>query len=227
MLSEFNLLHRPLASAVALCGCHAIGISCRLQVMRLYVVPGVPEDTAFETRTKKEIGEIAWHKIKELPTSKDVQGKAKPFWCAHGGAWHAVHSFCEGSRTLASFSVTPTPLRLVTFALEAILPCGTVCRGRGAFGAFVCVSSTPLLLVGWLARSSRGWSSGSRDRRDRRSRRRKPTKSRRKDRHPWHRLQLRPRRQRGRGRGSSGGTRIRRWQREAPHTVLASRSCSR
>ena len=51
-----------------------------VQVMRLYVVLGVPEDTVFETRTKKEIGEIAWHKIKELPTSKDVQGKAKPFW---------------------------------------------------------------------------------------------------------------------------------------------------
>jgi len=50
------------------------------QVMRLYVVPGVPEETVFETRTKKEIGEIAWQKIKDLPTSKDAHGKSKPFW---------------------------------------------------------------------------------------------------------------------------------------------------
>eukprot|EP00966_Prymnesium_polylepis_P068283 1586566-Prymnesium_polylepis.1 len=39
--------------------------------MRLYVVRGVSEDTEFVTRTKKEIGEIAWHKIKDLPTSKE------------------------------------------------------------------------------------------------------------------------------------------------------------
>ncbi|KAL1514469.1 hypothetical protein AB1Y20_003568 [Prymnesium parvum] len=51
------------------------------QVMRLYVVPNVPESTVFETRTKKEIGEIAWHKIKDLPTTKEAAvGKLKPFW---------------------------------------------------------------------------------------------------------------------------------------------------
>ncbi len=64
----------------------------RFQVMRLYVVPGVPEETAFETRTKKEIGEIAWHKIKDLPTSKeDAQGKLKPFWCV----WVCVNAIAR------------------------------------------------------------------------------------------------------------------------------------
>ena len=47
------------------------------QTIRLYIVPGVPDDFPFETRTKKEIGEIAWHKIKELPSEKGEKGK---FW---------------------------------------------------------------------------------------------------------------------------------------------------
>lgn len=48
--------------------------------LRLYIVTGVPEATVFETRTKKEIGAIEWHKLKEIPTHKDVQGKGKAFW---------------------------------------------------------------------------------------------------------------------------------------------------
>lgn len=32
-------------------------------MIRLYVVAGVPEDFTFATRTKKEISEIAWHKV--------------------------------------------------------------------------------------------------------------------------------------------------------------------
>ena len=53
------------------------------QTIRLYLVAGVPEDTVFITRTKKEIGEIAWHKIKELPASKADTEKSddkKKFW---------------------------------------------------------------------------------------------------------------------------------------------------
>lgn len=73
-----SCLDRPLQA------CRQPAPAPRTQVMRLYVVPGVPEETVFETRTKKEIGEIAWHKIKDLPTSKeDAQGKLKQFWCVH------------------------------------------------------------------------------------------------------------------------------------------------
>ena len=51
------------------------------QTVRLYVVAGVPDDTAFQTRTKKEISDIAWHKLKEIPTTREdsAQGKSK-FW---------------------------------------------------------------------------------------------------------------------------------------------------
>ena len=47
------------------------------QTIRLYVIAGVPEDFPFATRTKKEIGEIAWHKVKELPSTREEQQKAK------------------------------------------------------------------------------------------------------------------------------------------------------
>lgn len=33
---------------------------------RLYIVKGIPEQTHFHTRTRKEISEIAWHKIAEI-----------------------------------------------------------------------------------------------------------------------------------------------------------------
>ena len=53
------------------------------QSLRLYLVAGVPEDTVFITRTKKEISEIAWHKLKDLPATKDEWSKSeekKRFW---------------------------------------------------------------------------------------------------------------------------------------------------
>lgn len=37
------------------------------QRMRLYVIAGIKDDTLFEPQTKKEISEIAWHRIDELP----------------------------------------------------------------------------------------------------------------------------------------------------------------
>ncbi|KAJ7550805.1 hypothetical protein O6H91_07G119100 [Diphasiastrum complanatum] len=37
------------------------------QRMRLYIISGVTDDTVFVPQTKKEISEIAWHRIDELP----------------------------------------------------------------------------------------------------------------------------------------------------------------
>lgn len=42
-------------------------INVRGQQVALYVVPGVPEDYAFETRTRKEIGDIKWFRVADLP----------------------------------------------------------------------------------------------------------------------------------------------------------------
>lgn len=45
-----------------------IEITMREQHMRLYVFRGVPRDTHFAPRTRKEISKIEWYKLSELPT---------------------------------------------------------------------------------------------------------------------------------------------------------------
>lgn len=47
-----------------------IEVTMREQHMRLYVFRGVPYDTYFEPRTRKEISKIQWYKLSELPTLK-------------------------------------------------------------------------------------------------------------------------------------------------------------
>ncbi|KAI8634964.1 hypothetical protein F5Y19DRAFT_132143 [Xylariaceae sp. FL1651] len=49
------------------------------QQVRLYVFRGVPEDTIFETRTRKEIGDIKWYRVSDLPAyrKKKVTGKSQ------------------------------------------------------------------------------------------------------------------------------------------------------
>ncbi|KAG0570478.1 hypothetical protein M758_6G159200 [Ceratodon purpureus] len=39
------------------------------QRMRLYIIPGVKDDTSFAPQTKKEVSEIAWHRVDELPVA--------------------------------------------------------------------------------------------------------------------------------------------------------------
>ena len=50
-----------------------IEITMREQHMRLYVFRGVPMDTHFEPRTRKEISKIQWYKLSELPTLKKIK----------------------------------------------------------------------------------------------------------------------------------------------------------
>lgn len=40
------------------------------QRMRLFIIPGVKDDTMFEPQTKKEVSEIAWHRVDELHVAK-------------------------------------------------------------------------------------------------------------------------------------------------------------
>jgi mRNA-decapping enzyme subunit 2 len=47
-----------------------IEVTMREQHMRLYVFRGVPMDTHFEPRTRKEISKIEWYKLTDLPTLK-------------------------------------------------------------------------------------------------------------------------------------------------------------
>ncbi|KAH9849735.1 Dcp2, box A domain-containing protein [Lenzites betulinus] len=57
---------------------NVIQMSIKEQSISLYIVPGVPEDYQFQTRTRKEISRIAWFKLSDLPTwkrNKTVPGK--------------------------------------------------------------------------------------------------------------------------------------------------------
>ncbi|EXJ94518.1 hypothetical protein A1O1_02914 [Capronia coronata CBS 617.96] len=47
-----------------------IEVTMREQHMRLYVFRGVPRDTHFEPKTRKEISKIEWYKLTDLPTLK-------------------------------------------------------------------------------------------------------------------------------------------------------------
>ncbi|KAF8402749.1 hypothetical protein HHK36_010839 [Tetracentron sinense] len=42
------------------------------QRVRHYIIAGVKDDTVFAPQTKKEISEISWHRLEELPAGNDV-----------------------------------------------------------------------------------------------------------------------------------------------------------
>ena len=52
-----------------------IEVTMREQHMRLYVFRGVPMDTPFQPRTRKEISKIEWYKLTDLPTLKKHKHK--------------------------------------------------------------------------------------------------------------------------------------------------------
>jgi mRNA-decapping enzyme subunit 2 len=53
-----------------------IEMSIREQKMSLFIVPGIPEDFPFKTKTRKEISKIEWFKLTDLPTWR--RNKASP-----------------------------------------------------------------------------------------------------------------------------------------------------
>ncbi|KAF9526492.1 Dcp2, box A domain-containing protein [Crepidotus variabilis] len=55
---------------------NVIELSIKEQKISLFFVPGVPEDFNFQTRTRKEISQIAWFKLSDLPTWR--RNKAQP-----------------------------------------------------------------------------------------------------------------------------------------------------
>ncbi|KAI1374596.1 hypothetical protein F4677DRAFT_161819 [Hypoxylon crocopeplum] len=56
---------------------HPLEVTMHDQQVRLYVFRGIPEDTVFETRTRKEIGAIRWYRVEELPAYRKKKGPGK------------------------------------------------------------------------------------------------------------------------------------------------------
>ncbi|KAI1433943.1 hypothetical protein GGR50DRAFT_665283 [Xylaria sp. CBS 124048] len=56
---------------------HHLDVTMHDQQVRLYVFRGVSEETVFETRTRKEIGDIRWYNLSDLPAYKKKKGAGK------------------------------------------------------------------------------------------------------------------------------------------------------
>ncbi|KAI1426040.1 hypothetical protein F5Y12DRAFT_318340 [Xylaria sp. FL1777] len=56
---------------------HPLEVTMHDQQVRLYVFRGIPENTIFETRTRKEIGDIKWYKLSDLPAYRKKKGAGK------------------------------------------------------------------------------------------------------------------------------------------------------
>ncbi|KZW02218.1 DCP2-domain-containing protein [Exidia glandulosa HHB12029] len=57
-----------------------IKLTIREQAVTLFIVPGVPEDSVFQTRTRKEISKIEWWKLADLPTWKRNRTASSKFY---------------------------------------------------------------------------------------------------------------------------------------------------
>ncbi|GBG85323.1 hypothetical protein CBR_g39890 [Chara braunii] len=51
-------------------------VSFGQQRTRLYIIPGVDEKTSFAPQTKKEISDVSWHRIDELPVASNAAAPA-------------------------------------------------------------------------------------------------------------------------------------------------------
>lgn len=71
----------------------SIEVTMREQHMRLFVFPGVPVDTHFEPRTRKEISKIEWYKLSELPTLKKNKQHDEGMAVANANKFYMVAPF--------------------------------------------------------------------------------------------------------------------------------------
>ena len=70
-----------------------IEVTMREQHMQLFVFRGVPRDTNFEPRTRKEISKIEWYKLSELPTMKKNKQHDEGFAAANANKFYMVAPF--------------------------------------------------------------------------------------------------------------------------------------
>lgn len=70
-----------------------IEITMREQHMRLYVFRGVPRESHFEPRTRKEISRIEWYKLSDLPTLKKSKQIDQGFAVANANKFYMVAPF--------------------------------------------------------------------------------------------------------------------------------------
>ena len=84
----------------------SIEVTMREQHMKLFVIRGVPEDTEFAPKTRKEISKIQWYKFSDLPTFKKNKQAAQ-------GAAYGQQAYGQEGGTAKFYMVAPFlgPLR--------------------------------------------------------------------------------------------------------------------
>ncbi|PWW79456.1 DCP2-domain-containing protein [Tuber magnatum] len=107
---------------------HFVEVTMREQNMRLYIVPGVPEETKFEPRTRKEISKIAWHYLSDLPTfSKKKNQQNIQQSDVRNGKYYMVAPFLKelrkwistsGRKWLEEQKQIPSPVTLISDETE-------------------------------------------------------------------------------------------------------------
>jgi mRNA-decapping enzyme subunit 2 len=70
-----------------------IEVTMREQHMQLFVFRGVPHDTHFEPRTRKEISKIEWYKLSDLPTMKKSKQHDEGIAAANANKFYMVAPF--------------------------------------------------------------------------------------------------------------------------------------
>lgn len=71
-------------------------MSMKDQHVKLFVIPGVPMDTHFEPRTRKEIGKIQWYRLVDLPgRAKKKQGQEVGTTIPNANKFFMIASFLE------------------------------------------------------------------------------------------------------------------------------------
>ncbi|CAG8925474.1 unnamed protein product [Penicillium salamii] len=70
-----------------------IEVTMREQHMQLFVFRGVPRDTYFEPRTRKEISKIEWYKLSDLPTMRKNKQHDDGYAAANANKFYMVAPF--------------------------------------------------------------------------------------------------------------------------------------
>lgn len=112
----------------------SIDVQIRGQDIKMYVFRGIPMDTVFEPKTRKEISKVQWHRLSELPTVKtkkpqqqghgeDLVGNANKFYMVAPflgplKRWIAQQRKKEKSRAVKTQTLTATSVMESTNALS-------------------------------------------------------------------------------------------------------------
>ncbi|KAM0789866.1 hypothetical protein ACM66B_006712 [Microbotryomycetes sp. NB124-2] len=119
-----------------------VEVVIREQKLRLYFIPNVPEDTVFETRTRKEISRIEWFKLSDLPTwskrkkKQSANGQKQPKYYMVTPFISHLRSWVEQNKpknSCAPIDERAKAEKVTSADMSALLPAGTTVTAQPSF----------------------------------------------------------------------------------------------